>query len=127
MGHERPQNFQLRREQRCWVVTAGGPEIEFDSRDELYAVAEAGGPEPRQVVLNLEHVVNFKSAILGVLIQFQRKVEGAGGRLKVVCPDPDILTMFRITKVDLVLDLYAGERLAIDAFRGETRSCVATA
>ena len=127
MAHERPPHFQVRRDQGCTIITASGPEIEFDSKDELYAQAEAGELEPRQVVLNLERVVNFKSAILGVLIQFQRKVEKAGGRLKVVCPDPDILTMFHITKVDLVLDLHQGERLAIDAFRGTTRSCVAMA
>jgi hypothetical protein len=77
--------------------------------------------------LNLEQVVNFKSAILGVLIQFQRKVEKAGGRLKVVCLDRDILLMFHITKIDLVLDLHPGERLAIDAFRDNTRSWVAMA
>jgi anti-anti-sigma factor len=127
MGHERPPHFQVRRDQGCTIITAGGPEIEFDSKDELYALAEAGELAPRQVVLNLEHVVNFKSAILGVLIQFQRKVEKAGGRLKVVCVDPDILLMFHITKIDLVLDLHQGERLAIDAFRDSTQSWVAMA
>lgn len=109
------------------VVTASGPEIEFDTKDELYALVEAGEPEPMHVVLNLEQVINFKSAILGVLIQFQRKVEKAGGKLKVVCSDPDILIMFHITKVDLVLDLHKGERLAINAFRGNARPFVTTA
>jgi anti-anti-sigma factor len=117
MVHERPLHFQVKRHQACTIVTASGPEIEFHSKDELYAHAEAGELDPRQVVLNLKHVVKFRAAILGVLIQFQRKVEKAGGRLKVVCPDPDMLMMFHITKVDLVLDLYKGERLAIDAFR----------
>jgi anti-anti-sigma factor len=127
MAHERPPQFHVRQDRGCTIITASGPEIEFDSKDELYALAETSGPEPRQVVLNLEHVVNFKSAILGVLIQFQRKVEQAGARLKVVCPDPDILTMFRITKVDLVLDLHEGEQMAIDSFCGITRSCAAMA
>jgi anti-sigma B factor antagonist len=127
MAHECPPRFQVRQEHGCTIVTASGPEIEFDSKDELYALAEVGALEPRQIVLNLEHVVNFKSAILGVLIQFQRRIEKAGGRLKVVCLDPDVLLMFHITKVDLVLDLHTGERLAIDAFRGGTRSCVTMA
>jgi anti-anti-sigma factor len=111
----------------CTIVMARGPEIEFDSRDELYALAEAGEREQRRVVLNLEHVVNFKSVILGVLILFQQKVEMAGGKVKVVCSDPDIRLMFRFTKVDRVLDLYEREDVAIDAFLGNTRSCVATA
>src|SRR5260370_6545943 len=87
MVQERPPQFQVRRDQGCTIITASGPEIEFDSKDELYAHAEAGELEPRQVVLNLSHVVNYKSAILGILIQFQRKVQKAGGRLKVGCPD----------------------------------------
>jgi anti-anti-sigma factor len=126
MAHERPSQFRIRHDQGCTIITASGPEIEFDSKDELYALAEMSGPDPRHVVLNLQHVVSFKSAILGVLIQFQRKVEQAGARLKVVCPDPDILTMFRITKVDLVLDLQEGEQIAIDAFCGSTRSSAVT-
>lgn len=70
----------------------------------------------QSIVLNLEQVTNYKSAILGVLIQFRRKVEKAGGVLKVVCADPDILLMFHITKVDLVLEFSRNERAAIDAF-----------
>jgi anti-anti-sigma factor len=117
MYDKRPPQFQVRRDQGCMIVTAGGPEIELAAADELYALAEAGESEPRQIVLNLEHVVNFKSAILGVLIQFQQKVEKAGRKLRVVCPDPNIRLMFRITKVDRVLALHEDERLAIDAFR----------
>jgi anti-anti-sigma factor len=127
MSHECPPHFQVRRDQGCTIITASGPEIEFEDKDELYALAESGEGEPRQIVLNLEHVVNYKSMILGVLIQFQRRIEKAGGKLKVVCADPDILLMFRITKVDLVLDLHKSEQLAIDAFRSNTRPCVAMA
>jgi anti-anti-sigma factor len=121
MYHERPPQFQVRRDQGCTIVTASGPEIKLASKDELYALAQGGELESRQVVLNLEHVVNFESAILGVLIQFQQKVEKAGGKLKVVCPDPNILLMFRITKVDRVLALHEGEQLAIDAFQMSVR------
>jgi anti-sigma B factor antagonist len=126
MGHECPRYFQVARDQGCLVVTAPGPEIDFESRDELYALAEAGGPDAARVVLDLERVVNYKSAILGVLIQFRRKVEAAGGRLKVVCPDPDVLTMFHITRVDQVLDLHESRRSAIAAFEDSARPCAAS-
>ena len=117
MHQERPPQFQVRRDQGCTIITASGPEIELASKDELYALAEAEEFEARRVVLNLEHIVNFKSAILGILIQFQQRVEKAGGKLKVVCPDSDIRLMFRITKVDRVLALHEDETLAINAFR----------
>jgi anti-sigma B factor antagonist len=98
----------------------------LDFKEELYALADGGELELRQVVLNLKHIVTVKSPILGVLIQFQRKIEAAGGRLKVVCPDPDILRMFQIIKIDLALDLHESEQLAIDAFCGDTQPCIAT-
>jgi anti-anti-sigma factor len=127
MADERLSHFQVGQDQGCRIITACGPEIEFESKDELYALADAGELELRQVVLNLKHIVTVKSAILGVLIQFQRKVEAAGGRLKVVCPDPDILRMFHITNVDRIFDLYKGVQIAIDAFTDNTWQCVATA
>jgi anti-anti-sigma factor len=127
MADERLSHFQVGQDQGCRIITACGPEIEFESKDELYALADAGELELRQVVLNLKHIVTVKSAILGVLIQFQRKIEAVGGRLKVVCPDPDILRMFQIIKIDLVLDLHESEQLAIDAVCGNAQSSVATA
>ena len=36
--------------------------------------------------------------------------------MKVVCPDANIRLMFRITKVDQVLQLHEHEQLAINAF-----------
>lgn len=110
-------SFQVRHEQGCVVIAASGPEIEFDSKDELYAIVEEGKLDSKHIILNLEQVTNYKSAILGVLIQFRRKVEKAGGVLRVVCSDPDILLMFHITKVDLVLEFSKNERAAFDAFQ----------
>jgi anti-anti-sigma factor len=116
MFEERQPQFQVRRDRGCMIVNAIGPEIPLAAKDELYALAEPAQLEPRQVVLNLERIINFQSAILGILIRFQQKVEEAGGNVKVVCPDANIRLMFRITKVDQVLQLHEREQLAINAF-----------
>ena len=118
MFEERQPQFQVRRDRACMIVTAVGPEIPIDAKDELYALALPAQLASRQVVLNLERVINFQSAILGILIRFQQKIEEAGGNVKVVCPDANIRLMFRITKVDQVLQLHENEQLAINAFHG---------
>jgi anti-anti-sigma factor len=118
MFEERQPQFQVRRDRGCMIVTAVGPEIPIDAKDELYALALPAQLASRQVVLNLERVINFQSAILGILIRFQQKIEEAGGNVKVVCPDANIRLMFRITKVDQVLQLHENEQLAINAFHG---------
>jgi anti-anti-sigma factor len=116
MFEERQPQFQVGRDRGCMIVTAMGPEIPIAAKDELYALAAPEQLEPRQVVLNLERVINFQSAILGILIRFQQKIQEAGGIVKVVCPDASIRLMFRITKVDQVLHLHEHEQLAINAF-----------
>jgi anti-anti-sigma factor len=116
MFDETQAQFQVRRDRGCMIVTAVGPEIPIDAKDELYALALPAQLASRQVVLNLERVINFQSAILGILIRFQQKIEEAGGNVKVVCPDANIRLMFRITKVDQVLQLHEREQLAINAF-----------
>jgi anti-anti-sigma factor len=116
MFDETQAQFQVRRDRGCMIVTAVGPEIPIDAKDEFYALALPAQLASRQVVLNLERVINFQSAILGILIRFQQKIEEVGGIVKVVCPDANIRLMFRITKVDQVLQLHENEQLAINAF-----------
>jgi anti-anti-sigma factor len=116
MFDESQPQFRVRRDQGCMIVTAVGPEIPIAAKDELYALAAPEQLEPRLVVLNLDRVVNFQSAVLGILIRFQQKIEEAGGKVRAVCTDANIRLMFRITKVDQVIQLHEDEQLAIDAF-----------
>ena len=96
--------------------------IEADAKAALYALAdgEAGPTLSNQVVLSLVNVRTFKSLMMATLITFQKKIKDRGGRLKICSIDPDVLRLFRLTRMDQILDLCKDEQDATDSFAGSS-------
>lgn len=73
--------------------------------------------EPRsRFILDFKSVDYLSSSALGMLISLQKKIAMKGGQLKLSGIKDSIMEVFRITKLDEVFDIYAGEEAAIDAF-----------
>jgi anti-sigma B factor antagonist len=70
----------------------------------------------RQLLLNFTNVEFISSATLGKLIVLDRKVKTAKGRLRMCQIRPEILEVFRITKLDKVFDIRDAEAEALAAF-----------
>ena len=70
----------------------------------------------RQLLLNFANVEFISSATLGKLIVLDRKVKTAKGRLRMCQIRPEILEVFRITKLDKVFDIRDEESEALAAF-----------
>lgn len=70
----------------------------------------------RQLLLNFANVEFISSATLGKLIVLDRKVKTAKGRLRMCQIRPEILEVFRITKLDKVFDIRDEEAEALAAF-----------
>ena len=92
-----------------WTVVAVAGEVDVATaprlRTETLAVLSEGHD---RVVLDLEAVDFLDSTGLGVLIGVLRRINAAGGRLRVVCSTPRILDLFALTGLDRVFDLRAG-------------------
>jgi anti-sigma B factor antagonist len=58
-----------------------------------------------QLVLDLGNVQSLSSAALGKLIDLKKKVVGVRGRLRIENLHPDLLDVFRITRLDQVFDI----------------------
>ena len=56
------------------------------------------------------------SAALGKLINLKKKVSAVKGKLKLCCIHPDLLEVFRITRLDQVFEIYPEEQTALDKF-----------
>ena len=82
--------------------------------DQLYSLVEDEGH--KQLLLNFGNVMYLSSAALGKLINLKKKVGAAKGKLKLCCIHPDLLEVFRITKLDQVFEIYAEEQMALDKF-----------
>src|SRR5215208_195993 len=82
--------------------------------DQLYSLVEDEGH--KQLLLNFGNVQYLSSAALGKLINLKKKVGAVKGKLKLCCIHPDLLEVFRITRLDQVFEIYPEEQAGLDKF-----------
>jgi anti-sigma B factor antagonist len=82
--------------------------------EDLHALL--GKSEERQVILDFAAVKFMASAMLGKLVAFQKKCEEFRAKLKLCSVSPDILEVFKITKLNKVFDIQADEAAARKSF-----------
>lgn len=102
------------------VVTVTGTRISAATRAALYALAAdlVHQPPPRRVVVDLAEVQYLTSEAIGILITFQKNVREAGGVVKICGADPHLRELFRLTRVDQLIEVRSSRREAIAAFAG---------
>ena len=66
----------------------------------------AEDPPSGEIVLDFAGVQFVKSEELGALIALNRKVRGAGGKLRLVNVEPPISGVFAVTRLDTILDVH---------------------
>lgn len=67
-----------------------------------------GGRERPHLTLDLGGVTMLTSVALSKLISLNGKVRAAGGRLTLTNPNPTVHQVFRVTRLDTVLDVRTG-------------------
>jgi anti-sigma B factor antagonist len=82
--------------------------------DDLYALL--GKTDEQQVVLDLAGVKFMASAMLGKLVALQKKCEEYRAKLKLASVDPQIMEVFKITKLHKVFDIQPDEATARKSF-----------
>ena len=82
--------------------------------DQLYQLVDVEAKH--QLLLNFGNVRYLSSAALGKLINLKKKVGAVKGKLKLCCIHPDLLEVFRITRLDQVFEIYPDEQAALNKF-----------
>ena len=77
---------------------------------ELEAAIDAGG---RDVVVDLTATTFMDSTALSVLVEATKRLRPDGGRVALVCIDPNIVKIFRITALDRLFPIFASRDEAI--------------
>jgi anti-sigma B factor antagonist len=70
----------------------------------------------RRLLLDFGQVQYLSSAALGKLINLKKRVAAVDGALKLCSVHPDLLEVFRITRLDTVFDIFKDEKAALAAF-----------
>lgn len=68
------------------------------------------------LLLNFEAVEYLSSAVLGKLIALHKKVATEKGRLKLCAIKANILEVFKVTRLDKVLEIHPTQEAAMAAF-----------
>ena len=82
--------------------------------DDLYALL--GKSDEQQVVLDFGAVKFMASAMLGKLVALKKKCDEYKVKLKLCSVAPDILQVFKITKLNKVFDIQTDEATARKSF-----------
>ncbi len=81
---------------------------------ELYAVLEK--PGVKLVLLAFQEVRFLSSQALGVLLNLQRRAKAVGARIALAGLRPELVRVFRLTKLDELFELFDNEEEALKHF-----------
>jgi anti-anti-sigma factor len=85
------------------VIRPTGSHFDLESWDTLIdSVATRNG---LRLVIDFSEIQNISSEILGELINLKKKLTAARGRLRIEHVHPDLVEIFRMTRLDQVLGL----------------------
>jgi anti-sigma B factor antagonist len=104
-------------EQGVAIIRPPGSLLGFEETDELIAAAngllERGN---RCLVVDLDRVDQINAIGLSTLVRLLKGYEKQQAYLKLCCLNPKIRTVFEITKLDYVFQIYADRAAAIASF-----------
>ncbi|MEZ6065889.1 MAG: STAS domain-containing protein [Planctomycetaceae bacterium] len=81
--------------------------------NQLFGLVEEEGR--KKIVLDFSNVEYLSSAALGKLITMDKKVKGAGGKLRLCSIRPDIYEVFAITKLNKLFDIRDDQDQALES------------
>lgn len=108
------QHFVLETIDGITVVTFSDAKIVPETNDPLYRLVE--DERHRRLLLDLSNVRFLSSNALGILVSLKKKVDAAGGRLRLCCLGPDLLELLRITYLDHIFETYESREDALNEF-----------
>jgi len=77
---------------------------------------EAAKTESKKMLLNFQGVQFMSSAMIGKLVLLNKRAKTAGLVLKFCAISPNVLEVFKITRLNKVFDIQADEDKALKAF-----------
>jgi anti-sigma B factor antagonist len=116
MGVETPRlrYFHLELQGGIAVVNFVDIQIGPDARDQLYALVEDDHHE--RILLDFSNIWALSSSALGILTNLQRKVEAAGGQMKLCRLNPNLIQLMRMTKLEQFFEVHDSREDASRAF-----------
>lgn len=72
----------------------------------------------RLMVINFENVKHMSSMVIGKLVRLLKFMRQKGGTVKLCCIDANVREIFRIMRMDKLVDIFDTEEEAVRSFKG---------
>ncbi len=98
------------------VVTPSGSldvAVQGDFKDKLLGIIDSGSDD---IVLDLSEVVFVDSSCLGTLVALTKKIREKDGDLKMTRLNDDVRSIFQITRLDKIFEIFENNDEAIQSF-----------
>ncbi len=86
----------------------------FKFKEEMESYIDRG---QQRIVLSMAELQFMNSMGLGVVVSLLKRIRKSGGDLKLVELTPNIKTLFEITRLDSIIDIFDEERQGLEKFR----------
>ena len=106
--------FRVESQDGITIVRFDDIQIGPDSRDPLYGLVENDGHT--RIVLDLSDIWALSSLALGILANFQQRVQARGGRVKLCGLNANVKQLFRLTKLEQIFDIHETDQEALRDF-----------
>jgi anti-anti-sigma factor len=97
------------------VVRFAGWKVPLEVGQPLYDVLE--DQKHSRILLDLGKVTYMSSNVIAILVTLKKRVDAAGGKLKLCRMNPDLVDLLRHTGVDRLFSIYPDAVDALSAFR----------
>lgn len=99
------------------VVLSVDGEINFNSSPDFRkAFLKVLDSKAQKVVINLSNVAYVDSSGLATLVEALQKIKGVGGRLKLTNLSAKVKSLFEITKLEKLFEIFSTEDEAVKTF-----------
>ena len=112
------ESFKIEKKGEVDVVEFYFNEITLEQREKikekLQALLKAGD---KNFIIDLSKVGFVSSLVLALIVFFAKEVKALGGELKLSGLTAEALSVFQITQLDTVFELYDTEHDALESFK----------
>lgn len=99
------------------VILAVDGEINFNSSPDFRkSFLKVLDSKAKKVVINLSNVAYVDSSGLATLVEALQKIKGNGGRLRLTNLSAKVKSLFEITKLEKLFEIFASEEDAVRTF-----------
>lgn len=101
----------------CVITLTGSLDVALQKQLKL-GLEDAIEKNGTDLVLDFAHVSFIDSSCLGALVSLTKHLRDQKGDIKIACPADEVRSIFQITRLDRLFQLFDSVDDAIDAFYG---------